>query len=137
LDHPTPTALWEPCSIFSNLKYAIWPPFAYEDVKECHLFLMHKCETFGQRIWDEVRCYWELVWGGGGGTIGNSLRTLIRTHWELDENTFGTRKNPNNPTPTPPQEENKIRPLRCMLDHLIRRQEFLCLPVLFTIFGLG
>jgi hypothetical protein len=47
---------------------------------------MHKCETLGQRIWDEVRCYWELVWGGGGGgaggceTIGNPLRTLMRTH---------------------------------------------------------
>ncbi len=46
---------------------------------------MHKCETLGQRIWDEVRCYWELVLGEGGGG---------ENHWEhienFDENTLRT-----------------------------------------------
>jgi hypothetical protein len=82
LDHLTPTALWEPCSIFSNLKYAIWRPFAYEDVKECHLFLMHKSETLGAKDmeWSDVLLGTCFV--GGGGTIGNPLRTLLRTWWE-------------------------------------------------------
>jgi len=54
------------------------------------------------------------TWGGGGwggcGTIGNPLRTLMRTHWELDENAFGTRKNPNNPTSTLSKRKIKLGP---------------------------
>jgi len=66
------------------------------------------------------RTQWEL-----GKHVGN--------HWGLDGNPLGT---PKKTTLTCPKGK-KIEPLLCMLVHLIGCQEFLCLLVFLTSFGLG
>jgi len=75
-----------------------------------------------------MTCYWQLV----GGHIRN-LGTNLGIHWELDEN----KKIPT-PPPHPPKEKKKKNwAIGCMLAYLIACQEFLCLPLLFSIFGQG
>jgi len=57
---------------------------------------------------------------------------------EYVENTLGTQKNPKHSTPSPAlplfaPKEITTEPLGCMFAHLIGCQEFLCLPLVFTI----
>ncbi len=80
LDHLTPTALWEPCSIFSNLKYAIWRPFAYEDVKEWNL----RGKGYGMK-WRAIGNLFCGGWGNYWEPIENFVENLMRTHLELEK----------------------------------------------------
>jgi hypothetical protein len=65
-----------------------------------------KSRTLGQRIWNSVENYWELV----EDCIRN-LWTMLGTHWELHGNTWGVTKI---------RGKRKINwDLMCMLPHLI------------------
>jgi hypothetical protein len=91
----------------------------------CSLFLfscLYKSREWnlGQRIWDNVRCYWEHV------------KNPVGTWSKHIEN----QKNPNNPTfPHPPQKTKILGPL-VHASQFIGCQEFLCLPLFFLIFVL-
>jgi len=65
----------------------------------------------------------------------NILGIIFRTHWKLDGNALGTKKIQHTSPHRPPKK--KIVFVGCMLAHLIGCRKFLCLPLFFTIFGLG
>jgi hypothetical protein len=66
--------------------------------------------------------------------LGNTLGT-----GEASENLMRRTKIQKNATPCTLylKDKKKTRPLKCMLAHFIACQEFLCLPLFFTIVGLG
>ncbi len=73
-------------------------------------------ESIWQRIWDEMRCYWQLV----GEHIRN-LGTNLGIHWELDENTLGTRNSHATPT-SPIRRKKKLgRWVHASLPHCLPR----------------
>jgi len=77
--------------------------------------------------------------GAKWGAIGNMLENTVGT-WETCWEPLGTWWEPlgtPKKTPLTCPKGKKIEPLLCMLVHLIGCQEFLCLLVFFTSFGLG
>jgi len=70
----------------SGWKEAQWKG-VFPDNSPMMFFFKFLMLCLGQSIWHKVRCYWEHV----EEHIVN-LGSMLRTHWELDENTLGTRK---------------------------------------------
>jgi hypothetical protein len=71
-------------------------------------------------------------WGAIENMLGNTLGTC-ETCWEPLGDLMRTQNKNTRYSP----KRKKIEPLLCMLVHLIGCQEFLCLLVFFTSFGLG
>ncbi len=81
------------------------------------LYIGEKADNFGQSIWDNVWCYWEL---------GEPLGNLMETHWEQENN----QEIPSFPTPTC---KKKIGPSFLYVSLLIGYKKYLFLELFVTI----
>ncbi len=70
----------------SRWKEAQWQG-DFPDNSPNDIFFKFLMLCLGQSIWHKVSCYWEHV----EEHIVN-LGSILRTYWELDENTLGTKK---------------------------------------------
>jgi len=75
--------------------------------------------------------------GGIHSELGIHVGNPVGTSWKHIGNNKHVKYLTALPQPIPTPFKNNIRPLGCMLAHLIGSQKFLCLPLFFTIFGPG